>query len=518
MYVKTLKLSDLRSYPELEMEFSQGINIIAGRNNAGKSTVIRSLYELQNLNSISDGDVRLGRAFAQIHIGLEGISPVDKIKYFFGKNPMEEGSDRCRVQFKIANQVTEKQFVQFLSNKDELSRDFHGLPAEENAHNFIYPFLSKRKLTNYTINSSTQNANAIFDNFQNLALKVQRVDAQPTTRTAYERYCKDILGFLVTAIPTNTGGLSLGAFSLNGAMIPIEAMGDGVVNIVGLLTCLLGENGKLFLMEEPENDLHPAALKKLLQLIADKSAQNQFIISTHSNIVLKALADLKDTRIFYANAPIIDDSTSYIPTAKLNMLDNSPEGRLFILEQLGYSPFDFEFYKGYVILEESSAERLIRDFIVPLFVPQAAGLIRFVAAQGASTIESKFRHMKEIFVHLHLAPIYKERAWVIADGDADGVAAIRSLIEDFKSWDVAHFTTWKKPQFEGYYPALFQGRVEAIGLMKKSPDKQEKKKELLNDVIEWINQHPKEGKASLKESAAEIIDTITDIVAKLRST
>ena len=41
-------------------------------------------------------------------------------------------------------------------------------------------------------------------------------------------------------------------------------MGEGVANIVGLLVDLCLAENKLFLIEEPENDIHPKALKGLL--------------------------------------------------------------------------------------------------------------------------------------------------------------------------------------------------------------------------------------------------------------
>jgi len=63
-------------------------------------------------------------------------------------------------------------------------------------------------------------------------------------------------------------------------------MGEGLANIVALLSELAVNSGKLFLIEMPENDLHPQALKALLDLILESSKRNQFIISTHSNIVV----------------------------------------------------------------------------------------------------------------------------------------------------------------------------------------------------------------------------------------
>ena len=66
-------------------------------------------------------------------------------------------------------------------------------------------------------------------------------------------------------------------------------MGDGVPNVVGLLADLALTKGKMFLIEEPENDLHPSALKALLELVEDGATHNQIVVSTHSNIVARHL-------------------------------------------------------------------------------------------------------------------------------------------------------------------------------------------------------------------------------------
>jgi AAA15 family ATPase/GTPase len=515
MHVSTLKLEDIRNFPVLEIQLSKNINIIVGPNNSGKSSAIRSIYQLQNFNSLGISDIRLGRAFGLIEMELDNISAEARLKYFSGKNPLEVGISKCKVQFKIMKPEQEKKYVQILPEGQLNIREFHGLPASENENNFIYPLLSKRKVNFYAINSSTSNANTVMDTFQNLALKIHKVNSQPGTRRSYEKYCQGILGFLVTAITTDSGGLSLGSYSGNGEMIAIESMGDGVPNIIGLLSILLTDNDKLFLMEEPESELHPGALKQLLQLIIEKSDKNQFIISTHSNIVLKHLAAVDGSQILYTEAPRIDETTNYIPTTFSKPVGNSAEERLAVLENLGYDPFDFEIYKGYIIVEESSAERLIRDFVVPWFLPRARGVIRFISAQGVSNLESKFNRLEELFVYLHLAPIYKQRAWVIADGDPAGLDATQSLKNKFKSWDQSHFVNWEKPTFEEYYPARFQEQINKIRSMSNSQQKQVEKAKLLDVLINWLNQNPDEAKARLNESAAEIINVLSKIFSKL---
>jgi predicted ATPase len=64
-----------------------------------------------------------------------------------------------------------------------------------------------------------------------------------------------------------------------------------------------GASGKTTI-EEPETDLHPRALHGLLDLIVQSAAEhnNQFVISTHSNIVVRHLGGLDDRIITRSSA------------------------------------------------------------------------------------------------------------------------------------------------------------------------------------------------------------------------
>src|SRR5579872_7495353 len=129
MYVKSIKLEDLRSFPSAELQFSKRINLIAGHNNAGKSSNIRALYQLQNLTSMTSTDIRLFRESALISIAIDNISPEARLHYFGGKNPLSDKETRCDVSFKIIQHSQEKKYFHFDENKDLIARDFHGLPT-----------------------------------------------------------------------------------------------------------------------------------------------------------------------------------------------------------------------------------------------------------------------------------------------------------------------------------------------------------------------------------------------------
>jgi hypothetical protein len=100
-----------------------------------------------------------------------------------------------------------------------------------------------------------------------------------------------------------------------------------------LIIYLATAKNKLFLIEELENDIHPEALKQLLELIIEKSDGNQFIITTHSNIVMKYLGACEETKILQVTMELNKDG---IPTSSVKDIKTS---NLFPVITLGYTQF-----------------------------------------------------------------------------------------------------------------------------------------------------------------------------------
>lgn len=143
---------------------------------------------------------------------------------------------------------------------------------------FIVPFLSKRKTAHYQEDVRSEHALRVNSDLSYLAAKLSRI-ANPgfPEYRSYSSACDEILGFVVTATPS-ANGQRPGMYLPDRQIIPIDQMGEGVPSIVSLLADLAVSKGKLFLIEEPENDLHPRALKALLDLIIESSQANQFVI------------------------------------------------------------------------------------------------------------------------------------------------------------------------------------------------------------------------------------------------
>jgi len=66
----------------------------------------------------------------------------------------------------------------------------------------------------------------------------------------------------------------------------IKRLSDGALLLIALLTKILTSKRDIFLIEKPENSLHPTALLGLLDVMASFHKEKQFIITTHSETLV----------------------------------------------------------------------------------------------------------------------------------------------------------------------------------------------------------------------------------------
>ncbi len=81
---------------------------------------------------------------------------------------------------------------------------------------------------------------------------------------------------------------------------------DGTILIIALITKILSSKTNLFLIEEPENSIHPKALVDLISFIKSFSENTQFIITSHS------IALINKTKIEEIIASSVDGDGSCI--------------------------------------------------------------------------------------------------------------------------------------------------------------------------------------------------------------
>src|SRR5687767_10174727 len=81
MYVGRLEIENIRSFEHVDIQFSKSINIIAGGNNAGKSTILKSIYLLQDVHVFKEEDLRIGSDLNSVRISVSDITNIDALLF-----------------------------------------------------------------------------------------------------------------------------------------------------------------------------------------------------------------------------------------------------------------------------------------------------------------------------------------------------------------------------------------------------------------------------------------------------
>lgn len=503
MWISEIELKNFRCFPDANIQLSKGINLIIGSNNAGKSSLLKSILWIQQGFGLNSMDLRISKDKGYVQLWIDDPN-VEFLRNFYYRGQLLFKVNIFKNSITLDFISTDQGSIFPSSNNLNNSQILNQEP-----NNFIYPYLSKRKVAGFKESINLNVTNSVTGDLLHLYAKIDRIcNPQMPAYSEYFQACQDIIGFQVTSTASNNGKKAAYIVS-NQDNIPLDAMGEGVANLVGLIVDLCMAENQLFIIEEPENDVHPKALKRLLALIMEKSLNNQFIITTHSNIVAKYLGASPNCKLFSVSM----EFENRLPTSHIEEVENTPEARREVLEELGYDFFDFDLWSAWLILEESSAERIIRDYLIPWFVPELKGRLRTYSANSLSEVETKFRDFDNLFVFLHLQPIYKNRAWVIVDaGDKEA-----KIIEDLKSkytrssWNESNFLQFSEHDFERYYPAQFQPQVDMILKMSSGKHRQDSKKALLEEVMKWMKEKPEEAKIELQESASKVIEILKKI-------
>jgi AAA15 family ATPase/GTPase len=537
MRISAIELNNFRCFANVSIELSKGINLIIGANNSGKSTLLKSVAWLQEGAVVSINDLRTSENSGSVKISLS-----DALQ-FFSENSIEtipdgllEISQDISVKADISRKSVEidYEFCPIGSNpiwakKDReksigfrdiyhrsrvLTEDSVGI-SNIIPRNFIQPYLSRRKVSSYSEEINSSALNTVTGDFSNLYAKIDYLsNSQTYGHKQYIEACVDILGFPVTATYSEQGKKAVYLIkSLKSISTPtsisIDSMGEGVPNLLGLIVDLCLVDGKLFLIEEPENDIHPKALKKLLKLIAEKSDNNQFIITTHSNIVVKYLGSQSESKLFRVKTGFEEE----VPTSTIEEVSNSVEARLEVLEELGYEFVDFDMWSGWLILEEASAEKIIREYLIPWFTPELNGKLKTFSARSLSGVKKKFEAFNNLFVFLHLQPVYKNLAWVVIDAGDNEEKIINELKDLYtpNGWNKENFLQFSEHDFEQYYPAQFKSQLDNILQTTDKQKRQKMKKDLLDEVEIWIKENDGDAKEAFKESASNVIEVLLKI-------
>jgi predicted ATPase len=75
--------------------------------------------------------------------------------------------------------------------------------------------------------------------------------------------------------------------------LPQSSISDGVLHALALLVMLETPGGGVLAIEEPENAIHPWSVAEIVRLAQSRATRRQTILTTHSPVVVDAVADPK---------------------------------------------------------------------------------------------------------------------------------------------------------------------------------------------------------------------------------
>lgn len=142
------------------------------------------------------------------------------------------------------------------------------------------------------------------ENGSNLSLVLKNIVEDADKKRKFSNLIKDLLSFVSDLKTEKFVDKSL-LFKLRenyfkDVYFPASFISDGTVNISALLIALYFEEKALCIIEEPERNIHPSLISKVMDMMKDASKNKQIIVTTHSPEVVKH-ADLENILLVSRN-------------------------------------------------------------------------------------------------------------------------------------------------------------------------------------------------------------------------
>lgn len=362
-HYENLRLGPLRGLKQCDLLSLGRINVLCGKNNTGKSTLLEAASrETTRINGLStssdfiDGLVTANNDFLDQQHG--SFAP---------------GRHRRNLLPELFREAMESRPVWFAGEEQELANLINakvagrsdpylpqtvhtGAVVRDLKSSLSYPILeaifippTRRIEVSGTIATEDEPK----PEGKNVVNRLFHLHNQPPASRDL-----NLLQIIEASFEEITEGFSFGVFSQPGnkyalqfskderTWIPAEHCGKGLQDLLVILYFALSKEHSLLLIEEPEVHLHPEMQRRLLAHLR-LNTKSQYIFSTHSNVFLDgALTD----RVFltrFDNEVLVNDATS----------------KTTFLHDLGYSPVDNLVSDLIILVEGPSDVPVIEEFL-----------------------------------------------------------------------------------------------------------------------------------------------------------
>lgn len=125
----------------------------------------------------------------------------------------------------------------------------------------------------------------------NLAIVLNKVISDEESKRGFLNLVRDLLPFLrdvgVEKVADKSVFFKLREKYAEETDLPASLISDGTINMTALIVALYFQQKRLAIIEEPERNIHPYLISKVMTMFREASQKNQIIATTHSPEMVK---------------------------------------------------------------------------------------------------------------------------------------------------------------------------------------------------------------------------------------
>ncbi len=131
----------------------------------------------------------------------------------------------------------------------------------------------------------------------NLAIVIKNILEDPKKKTEFFSLIREMVPFVdeiaVEKFMDMSLFLKLKEIYSRNKFLPASMVSDGTINILALIIALYFENRPVTIIEEPERNIHPFLISKLVEMLKEAASSKQVIVTTHNPEMVKQV-DIED--------------------------------------------------------------------------------------------------------------------------------------------------------------------------------------------------------------------------------
>ncbi|MEW6079506.1 MAG: AAA family ATPase [Thermodesulfobacteriota bacterium] len=383
-------ISGYRSFGNDQVKINdlQRVNVFIGKNNCGKSNVLRFINLLppflnpskQNeprpkLDNMLDFSMNTTSKKVMCGIQIKKGGFTDSIFQSIAKpfgnlwtTVFPDNANSMWLQFQLTgNGPADEQSIEALASQilqkcnsyqqQDLTRElckYTGGDPNQRAHDIAVAIHTKVRLSMsaHMIDAFRRITNGDGNPLSGAGLIKELRKLQSPELSQYTsgkaRFSK-IVGFLRSILGEPTAKIEIPAekdeiyVTLNEKVLPLDSLGTGIHELIIIAAAVTLTDNTIFCIEEPEIHIHPELQKKFIEFI-NKNTSNQYLITSHSN----SFFDLPGVNIYRC---WLEEGTTKC------LLASEDRDKHALLRDLGYRPSDL-LQANYVIWVEGPSDRI----------------------------------------------------------------------------------------------------------------------------------------------------------------